>query len=274
MITTTQAILLGFVLFITFGGNWLLGQSMLDRPIVVSPLVGIVLGKPQEGVIIGAALEALFMGAVNIGGAAPVNPSFGALLATSFAIATGGGTETALALAMPIGLFGGALETVSGIVLSLFVDSAENYAREGDIKKITQLHFGLWFLKFLSFSVIATILIKIGLVPVKNIMDKLPEWIIHGLHVAGGLLPGLGFGMLLKLLWHRNLAVYYFLGFILAAYFEVPLVALAIIGFIIVFIVGQQEKMILESQAIASGSSNLGEVKDLKKQEEEDFFNV
>lgn len=240
MITTMQAVLLGLVYFITFGGNWLTGQSMLDRPIVVGPLVGLVFNDLQAGIIIGASLEALFMGAVNIGGAAPINPSFGTLLAASFALATQGGVETALALALPLGLFGGALETVAGIIMSLFVNKQEEIAADGNAKGIVRIHFALWVGKYMVFAIIAAVLVKIGLEPVKHLMEISPEWIIHGFQVAGGLLPGLGFAMLLKLLWDKKLAVFYILGFVIAAYFKIPLIALAVIGFVIVYLIAMQ----------------------------------
>ncbi|CAM3627123.1 PTS sugar transporter subunit IIC [Erysipelothrix urinaevulpis] len=264
MITTMQAVMLGLVLFVTFGGNWLTGQSMLDRPIVVAPLVGLVFNDLQTGIIIGASLEALFMGAVNIGGAAPINPSFGTLLSASFALATQGGVETALALALPLGLFGGALETVAGIIMSLFVNKQEELASQGKVKEIVRMHYGLWFGKYMVFGIIAAILVKIGLEPVKHLMDISPEWIIHGFQVAGGLLPGLGFAMLLKLLWDKKLAVFYLLGFVLAAYFNIPLIALAVIGFALVYIIAMQSY------------ENLGSNKavDVEQDEVEGFFDV
>ena len=38
---------------------------MLNRPIVIGPLVGLFLGDLHTGVIIGASLEAVFMGVVT-----------------------------------------------------------------------------------------------------------------------------------------------------------------------------------------------------------------
>ena len=45
--------------------NWLdpytLSWQCLNRPIVVAPLVGLLLGDFQTGIIMGASLEAIFM---------------------------------------------------------------------------------------------------------------------------------------------------------------------------------------------------------------------
>ena len=97
----TQAILVGLVG--AFGGlDYQLGTLYAFRPIVLCPLVGLVLGDLQTGLAVGASLELLFMGSVSIGAYVPPNETIGGVLACAFAIQLGQGTETAIALAMPI----------------------------------------------------------------------------------------------------------------------------------------------------------------------------
>ena len=59
------AFLAALSLFICYGGNWLIGQCMIERPLVVGAVTGILLGDIPTGVAIGAALETIYMGAVN-----------------------------------------------------------------------------------------------------------------------------------------------------------------------------------------------------------------
>ena len=61
-----NAFLVALAVFICVGGAELIGFTMLNRPIVIGPLVGLFLGDLHTGVIIGASLEAVFMGVVNI----------------------------------------------------------------------------------------------------------------------------------------------------------------------------------------------------------------
>ena len=59
-------------LIIFFGHSEdLLGTTLLSRPLVLGPLVGLVLGDLQQGVIIGASLELIFMGNIKVGAAIP-----------------------------------------------------------------------------------------------------------------------------------------------------------------------------------------------------------
>ena len=50
-----NAFLVALAVFICVGGAELVGFTMLNRPIVIGPLVGLFLGDLHTGVIIGAS---------------------------------------------------------------------------------------------------------------------------------------------------------------------------------------------------------------------------
>lgn len=239
---------------------------MIDRPIVVGPLVGLVLGDLESGVIIGASLEAVFMGAINVGGTAAVNPAVGTVFGTAFAILLDGGSEVALTLAIPIGILAGAMETLISIVLSASAEPFDRLAKEGKEKSIVALHFGLWVLKFLVFSIIVFVAVLVGSGPIKTFVDSIPDVVMNGLAVCGGLLPAAGFAILLKMLWEKKIAIFYFLGFALVAYLKLPLVALAIIGTVIAVSGAMRDKEILDLKNTKTAA--VATVED----DEEDFF--
>ena len=91
-----NAFLVALAVFICVGGAELIGFTMLNRPIVIGPLVGLFLGDVKTGVMIGASLEAVFMGVVNIGGASAAEPGIATAVGTAFAIMLGKGSEVAL----------------------------------------------------------------------------------------------------------------------------------------------------------------------------------
>ncbi|HHL9985911.1 TPA: PTS sugar transporter subunit IIC [Streptococcus pyogenes] len=62
------ATMAALAVLICFGGNYLTGQSMMERPLVVGLVTGLLLGDMKVGILMGASLEALFLGNVNIGG--------------------------------------------------------------------------------------------------------------------------------------------------------------------------------------------------------------
>ena len=79
-------LLAALAVFICFGGNYLTGQSMMERPLVVGLVTGILMGDMKTGILMGASLEAIFLGNVNIGGVIAAEPVTATTLATTFAI--------------------------------------------------------------------------------------------------------------------------------------------------------------------------------------------
>lgn len=61
-------------------------------------------------------------------------------------------------------------------------------------------------------------------------IDSLHPAIMGGLQTAAGLLPALGLGILLNMLWDNKKIMYFFLGFVLVVYMAMPTIALAVIG--------------------------------------------
>ena len=132
-----NAFLVALAVFICVGGAELIGFTMLNRPIVIGPLVGLLLGDLHTGVIIGASLEAVFMGVVNIGGASAAEPGIATAVGTAFAIMLGKGSEVALTLALPIGILGLQIKTVLYIfIVGMFAKTFDRLAAEGIDKPV------------------------------------------------------------------------------------------------------------------------------------------
>src|SRR5260370_40716889 len=105
-----------------------LGTTLLSRPLVLGPLVGLVLGDLPRGIMIGATLELIFMGNIKVGAAIPPDVITGGVLGTAFAIVSGQGPAIALALAVPISIL--AEMVLSGLFVfrRVFNKKFEKYA--------------------------------------------------------------------------------------------------------------------------------------------------
>ncbi|MDO4941710.1 MAG: PTS sugar transporter subunit IIC [Lachnospiraceae bacterium] len=267
-----EAFLVAFAVFICVGGAELAGFTMINRPIVIGPFVGLLLGDLQTGVTIGAALEAVFMGVVNIGGASAAEPGIATAVGTAFAISMGKGTEVALTLALPIGILGLQIKTILYIfVVGMFAKKFDKLAQEGRQKEITILHFGLWTVNWMLYSAVAFFGIFFGSGAVSKLLNMIPDVVMNGLTVCGGLLPAVGMAMLMKMLWDNKICVFFFLGFLCVAYLKLPLVALAVLGVIIAFVIGMNDydmNQLSQLRPVAA-TADLNEL----DEEEEEFFN-
>lgn len=266
-----NAFLVALAVFICVGGAELAGFTMLNRPIVIGPLVGLFLGDLHTGVIVGASLEAVFMGVVNIGGASAAEPGIATAVGTAFAIMLGKGSEVALTLALPIGILGLQIKTVLYIfIVGMFAKKFDQLAAEGKEKQIIALHYGLWAVNWFLYSLVAFLGILFGSDTVSALLDAIPDVVMNGLSVCGGLLPAVGMAMLMKMLWDKKICMFYFLGFVLAAYLKLPLIALAVLGVIVAVSIAMNDYKFnqLAAQRVTAPVNEGYEL----DEEEEEFF--
>lgn len=225
-------------LIIFFGHSEdLLGTTLLSRPLVLGPLVGLVLGDLQQGVIIGASLELIFMGNIKVGAAIPPDVVTGGVLGTAFAILSGKGTGIALALAIPISILAEMLLSALFVTRSVFNKLFDRFAEAGDWRGVERLHIASGFMKPILMALVGWLALQLGSGAMKAFLDRIPDWVNTGLQVAGNLLPALGFALLMNLLFHKRVAPYFFLGFLLAAYLKLPVIAVGGLGVIIAVLV-------------------------------------
>lgn len=232
-----EAFIVGAILFCLWFLEKALGTPMVIRPIVVSSCVGLGLGDLHNGVLIGATLELMFMGAIQIGGSVPPDVLAGAGLGAAFAIITNKGPEVALALALPISVLAQSIKVVIFIVRSQFMNVAIKFAENNEITKMKALNwFGLVLQSSMYFAV-AFLAILFGSNAVESFVNSIPDMIMSSLQLAGGLLPAVGFALLLQPMIDKKNVLYFILGFIAVTYLELPIMAITIFSLGIAYIV-------------------------------------
>ena len=219
--------------------EYFLGTTLLSRPLVLGPLVGLVLGDLTQGIIIGATLELIFMGNIKVGAAIPPDVITGGVLGTAFAIISGKGPAIALAIAVPVSIL--AEMVISGLFVfrAMLNKKFNQYADNADYKGIQRLHIISGLLRPLLMGIIVMLALQLGSDAMKSFLDMIPAWVQTGLQVAGNMLPALGFALLMNLMFNKIMAPYFFLGFILAAYLKLPVIAVGALGVIIALLTTQ-----------------------------------
>lgn len=235
-----EAIAVGLIMALAWMVEKMAGTSMVMRPLVVSPLVGAALGDVTTGLLIGATLELVFMGAMQIGAAVPPDVLVGAGLGTAFAIMSGKGAETALALALPISILAQSIKVALFIVRSWMMGSAMKLAGEANIRGPHLLNFGGLMLQCLMYFLVGFLAVSVGSTAVSAFVDSIPQVIMDGLTLAGGMIPAVGFALLLQPMMNGKNFIYFLIGFVLFAYLKLPVMAITIIGVGVAFIVAYE----------------------------------
>lgn len=119
--------------------EWALGTSYFQRPIVLGPLVGLIMGDLQAGIVMGATLELAMIGAVSIGAYNPPDLIAGTILGVSLAIQSGANASAALTLGIPIATLLLAANTAIGEPLRLiFIHRCDKNAEDGNYKAFSR----------------------------------------------------------------------------------------------------------------------------------------
>lgn len=206
------------------------GDPQLERAIVLAPIVGLLLGDFQTGLVVGGTLELIFIGASSFGGTAPPNVAIGSAVGTALAISSGQGVQTALVIAVPAAVIGTFFELFAKGTCSFLVHRADRAARTANTRQIIVT---IWIgnaIHFLSYAVPTFLALFFGSAAVKAVVNALSGDISNGLNVAGAILPAVGFGILLSVLYSKGLFPLFFVGFAVAAYTTFSVIGVAIIA--------------------------------------------
>ncbi len=226
----TSALLVALVMFFAKTADHTLGQPLVERPLICGAMVGLVLGDFQQGIIIGATLELIFLGTITIGGSVPADLAVGSVLATAFTILTKAEPPVAVALALPISLLAVFVYQVLKLVYTGLVEKYDALLEEGRIRAALGLVLGMTFFYGVPFAAIAFFGVLFGTDVIRSLVESIPDTVMRGMTAVGGVLPALGFAILLKALWNRNIAAFFFIGFAMTAYLKLPIIGIAIIA--------------------------------------------
>ena len=236
--------------------NQFWAHNFATRPIVVCPILGIVLGDAATGLALGASLELLFMGITNIGGSIPSDVFIAGTIVTSLCIGTGLDYDTAVVLAAAVGAVSGIWSIAVRIIYQgMFVAIFERMAAKGDVKGYNRMTIPIFS------TLLVYVAVALGAEALQGILDAIPAFILDGLSVASGMMPAIGLGLLMNMLWSGKASIYFFFGFAATVYLNINMTFMVVIA---VFITLMQvyNELDLRNRLKAVGGSN-GEEDDL-----------
>ncbi len=228
-----QGLLVALVAALVYMESRIGGQHMLDRPIIIGPLVGLIMGDMTTGIIIGGELELVWMGLVGIGTSTPPDVVVGSALATALAIRTGATYETTLALAIPISLLAQVGSIGVCILNTVFAHRADACAERGDYRGVEISQWMGSALYFIFKFTMIFIGFVIGADLITALVEKIPAVIQSGLGQSGNLLPALGVAMLIQMTWDRKFGAFLFIGFAMAAFLNLSTIGAAVFGVVV-----------------------------------------
>ncbi|PTX53995.1 PTS system N-acetylgalactosamine-specific IIC component [Melghirimyces profundicolus] len=206
------------------------GLTHLHRPIVTGMVVGLILGDFQTGLIAGATLELVWMGMVPLAGAQPPNVVIGGIMGTAFAILLDQDPKVAVSIAVPFAVAVQGAITLLFTVYSPVMHKMDRYAERSNDRAIDWLNLSGMGVLFIFNTIIAFLPIYYGVEAASSLVESLPSWLMEGLSVAGGMMPAIGFAMLLTVMLKKQYTAFLIAGFAIVTYSDISLLGLAILA--------------------------------------------
>lgn len=193
--------------------------------------VGVILGDLPTALSVGAISELAFMGfGVGAGGTVPPNPIGPGIIGTLMAITMPNVTpETALSLSVPFAVAIQFLQTAIYTVRAGGPQGAINALKRQDFAGF-RLQANLTVVLFAVVGFLLGFTGSVAMEWLSYVVGLIPEWLLKGLSVAGGMLPAIGFAMIMSVMLKKELIPFAIMGYILASYLKMPVMGIALVA--------------------------------------------
>ena len=229
-ISLFQGICLAVMAFIV-GIDFWLEALFIFRPLIVSTLTGLILGDLRLGLLTGALTELAFAGLTPAGGTQPPNPVLAGVMTTVIAYTAKVDAKVAIGLALPFSFLMQYIILFYYSVFSFFMKKADKYAEDVEIKKFYFLNLLTTLIVGISYAIVVFVSSYVAQEAVQNLVNSMPGWLTHGFEVAGGILPAVGFGLLLRVMLQKQYVPYLIIGFVVASFLKFSnLLPVALLG--------------------------------------------
>lgn len=200
------------------------------KPVMVGLFTGIIMGDVETGLFVGGTINLMKLGVGNFGGASIPDYMSATMLGTVFAITSGQGAEFGVTLAIPIAVLLINMDILARFSNVYLLKRAQKSYEKRDYNKI--IFWNNFGIVFWSLSRMVPVFIGLVLGPdvVNIIINYLPQVILDGMKTAGGIIPAIGLAMLLRYMPIRDNVPFLLFGFVLSAYLNLPILAVAIIA--------------------------------------------
>lgn len=228
-----QMILL-FIVSCFIGMDSILDEFQCHRPLITCTLIGLILGDIKTGIIIGGTLEMIALGWMNIGAAVAPDSALASIISTILVILGQQSIGAGIALAIPLAAAGQILTIIVRTITIAFQHTADTMAERCNCAALSLTHITALTLQAMRVAIPSIIVgISVGTEIVHRMLNSIPEVIINGLNIAGGIIVVVGYAMVINMMRSKYLMPFFYLGFVITAFTNFNLVALGVIGVIL-----------------------------------------
>ena len=224
-----------------------IGWYCLGRPLVASFVVGVIMGDVQTAMTVGIPLQIAYLANVTPGGAVAWDLSYATYIGTAMALTMKGTVSSDAALiglaftgAGIGGVVGGTMWNIHYSLDVVLNRWAERIAEKGDTRKMWMPNIIGGQLIGFACRIIPAVIVLLAINAGAQQGINVPGWFVTFISSFGSMMAALGMGVILSFLIKNKYDWAVFLiGFILVTYFNLGVMAVAIIGVLAAIIIYQ-----------------------------------
>lgn len=216
-VTLGQGVALAIMAVICGIDFWLEGLYIF-RPIIVATITGIILGDLVTGLVCGGVTELAFAGLTPAGGTQPPNPVLAGVMSVVIVHTTGTEAAGAMALALPFSFLMQYIILFCYSAFSVFMGKADEAARNANPNGVVRINLVCTGIVALLYGVVVFLCAFVAQDAMKSLVEAMPNWLSNGFTVAGGILPAVGFAMLLNVMFKKDYLPFLLIGFVMASF--------------------------------------------------------
>ena len=223
--------------------------SSAGSPVFAGFITGLIMGDVTTGLLIGGNLQLFVLGVGTFGGASRIDATSGAVLATAFSVSQGIDASLAITtIAVPVAALLTYFDVLGRMTTTFFAHRVDAAIERFDYKGIERNYLLGAIPWALSRALPVFFALAFGGAFVQSVVDfvKEDQWVADGLTLAGRMLPGLGFAILLRYLPVKRNLHYLAMGFGLTAMLTVLYSYVTGLGGAVAGIIGTLPKDVAE----------------------------
>ena len=241
--TILQVVLLTLLAFIKHVDYYGIPMIFVNYAVFWGLITGVVMGDWQTG--------------LGFGGSSIPDYGTMAIIATAYGVTLG--SDTGLAIGLPVGMLGIQLDVIVKILNGFVVEKSQKFCDEGKFKQMNAILWVCPVLFGLCAALPVFVSVTLGQPAVNWLLEVMPQWFLSGLTLAGKMLPAVGIAMLLRYMPTGKYFQYLLAGFFLSAFLNVPIIGAAIVGVALAIAFYQRAERDTELAAHASADAFIGE---------------
>lgn len=227
------------IILLTLYSGWVIFDDVgpvtgFNFPVTAGLVSGVIMGDVGAGLLIGGSMQLMVLGIGTPGGASKIDAQSGAILGTAFSVSLHMNTSLALTtIAVPV-----AALLVYTDILGRMANTFFAHKIDTEVEKEHYSAIEHWFLAGIiswTFSRMIPVFFALafgsGLVTsLVNVLTGDLKWLGDGLTLAGGVLPAVGFAILLRFLPTKRHVGYLILGFTITTLLATVFTSIQTIG--------------------------------------------